>query len=366
MIDSKRQHENAMIASVVAGDASAWDWLHNRYKALVWKFARRYKMPDQEVEDAAQIGFLALYEAAKRYNPANEFGASFMTFAHRWVSGRMLSEQRRGHLVRLPTRNEAGVRANHYLAVESIDESLGDDNRTVQSLLADPRSVDAGDDAAREEQVAHLRRCLSLMSPRERDVLLMRIDGHALHAIGDEYGVSKERIRQIEMAAMKRLKGIMERTPVGSPKLEVKTVEVNGTMDLVAALQQATDADIRKVDSEIATLKGKIGKLVSMRRVLVSLVHGKQKRAARVSDGQPHIGVHSPEKKAEMLARRTKIAAVILKNGGPMREGAISDAAGIEKGKLTCIYNHPWFKHVADGWTVTTQGKSESAKVAAA
>ena len=75
--------------------------------------------------------------------------------------------------------------------------------------VADEQGTPA-DSAALANDVDLLRACLGELSDRERDILLSRADGEILDVLAGEYGVSKQRISQIETKALDMLKELMQ------------------------------------------------------------------------------------------------------------------------------------------------------------
>jgi len=125
-------------------------------------------------------------------------------------------------LGRDPTREEVAERAG--LPIEkvrmlwavvkdplSIDSPRGEDgDATLGDFVADTASVSAADEAAAGDLSVKVRALLGRLSPREAKVLRMRfgIDAraeHTLEEVGAVFGVTRERIRQIEVAALKKL-----------------------------------------------------------------------------------------------------------------------------------------------------------------
>ena len=99
----------------------------------------------------------------------------------------------------------------------SATPSEGEEAYMPEDYLADSRNDIAAIEEAewQEAREARMRQALVLLNDRERDILARRwlADDHqkaGLQELGDEYGVSAERIRQIETAAMKKLRKAIE------------------------------------------------------------------------------------------------------------------------------------------------------------
>ncbi len=95
----------------------------------------------------------------------------------------------------------------------SLETPVGsnDDSTELGDFLADESIVEPGDAASRELLREQIRKVLDFLSDREREVLEMRFglnDGkdHTLEEVGKSFGVTRERIRQIEAKALRKLR----------------------------------------------------------------------------------------------------------------------------------------------------------------
>ena len=95
----------------------------------------------------------------------------------------------------------------------SLETPVGsnDDSTELGDFLADESIMEPGDAASRELLREQIRKVLDFLSDREREVLEMRFglnDGkdHTLEEVGKSFGVTRERIRQIEAKALRKLR----------------------------------------------------------------------------------------------------------------------------------------------------------------
>jgi RNA polymerase primary sigma factor len=213
---------------------------------LVTWIARRHVNRGLPLMDLVQEGNIGLMRAVEKFDWRR--GYKFSTYATWWIRqacSRALVDQ--GHLIRIPAHLADEVRrvlrAQRRLAGElrreptepELAERLGTPLaklRTVLELVRDPVSMDQpvgedGDatigDFLEDEQAvipleaaaaAELRQAteeaLSRLTPREADVLRLRFGvgqaaEHTLEEVGRKYQVTRERIRQIEAKALKKL-----------------------------------------------------------------------------------------------------------------------------------------------------------------
>lgn len=213
---------------------------------LVVFVAKRYRGMGMELSDLVQEGNLGLIEAVERFDPRRN--VRFSTYATWWIrqaitralsqklrtikvpfdklvvaraaiKARSLLEMRLGRkpateeIAREVGRpaQEVQVALNYLPRMESLDELLTDDGSPRWELQADPASHSPWDSALDRDRREKVRAILKRLPPRQRLILQMRFGigletEHSLAEIGELLRVSRERVRQLEMDALKRLR----------------------------------------------------------------------------------------------------------------------------------------------------------------
>ena len=240
--------EVSLAQRAAAGDELARRTLIESNLRLVIAIARRYTSTGVPLIDLIQEGNLGLMRAAEKFDYRR--GCHFGTYATWWIRqavSRAAGEQSR--LIHLPEHVATRLRKVRRIAAqlsqengldplpEQIAEACNMDLNEVVDLLGiieQPVSLDAPvDDEARysladtlEDSAApapaetasqhllgeELHRALALLTPRERSVITLRYgigDGRSrtLLEVGKELGISRERVRQLEVVALMKLRG---------------------------------------------------------------------------------------------------------------------------------------------------------------
>jgi len=219
---------------------------------LVVKIAREYEDYGMPLLDLINEGNMGLMKAVERFDPAK--GAKLSTYSAWWIKQaikRALANQSK--TIRLPVHvvdklfhmRHASVKLQETLGREPTDEELGEElglsGRKVAQLRTAairPASLEAplGDDETsriadviRDESadtpyeqlegktnIAMLRELVATLHPREAEILRYRfgLDGDTektLEDVGRKFGVTRERIRQIQNAALLKLRKQIEK-----------------------------------------------------------------------------------------------------------------------------------------------------------
>ena len=246
------QEEIELAARIKKGDKKAREQMIKANLRLVVKIARDYEGIGLPLLDLISEGNIGLMKAVERFDPAK--GGKLSTYGSWWIKQsikRALANQSKTirlpvHLVdKISKMRRTAMRLQEELGREPTDDELGEElgitaARVAQMRMAAirPASLDApiGDEDSNNfaevvqdesadtpyEQLEEktvtrmLQEMVKTLDPREATILRARfgLDGGSqktLEEVGQKFGVTRERVRQIQNIALKKLRKMIEK-----------------------------------------------------------------------------------------------------------------------------------------------------------
>ena len=231
--------ESEITKRIADGDQKAIDTLVNANLRFVISIAKEYQGQGIPLVDLINEGNYGLIKAAKKFDHTRGF--RFISYAVWWVKQSILQSLcDNSRMVRLPVNitNQlskikkeisAFEQENHRMPINgemdlsvlnhptcgSLNDKINEDGDEVLDVIPDNTFIGPDEDIYSEDVLkSQLEKTLSVLSDREKDIIKMYfgLDGQpmTLEQIGEEYGLTKERIRQVKEKSLRKLRANSE------------------------------------------------------------------------------------------------------------------------------------------------------------
>jgi RNA polymerase primary sigma factor len=242
-----REEEQVLVAKMMEGDIDARNHLVEANLRLVVSMANHYNGLGLTFQDLIQEGNIGLMRATEKYDPSK--GYRFSTYAVCWIKQAMTRAiANQGRAIRLPAHvsenlyklkkvmreltvalstepsiaqiakamklpeDQVKTLMEHMDDVSSLDVTVGEDeDTTVGALIEDTTFQSPSAQIEASDMLNTVNAILDTLSEREADILRYRFGmkgdrPHTLEEIGQIYGLTRERVRQLEDKAMRKLR----------------------------------------------------------------------------------------------------------------------------------------------------------------
>ncbi|XVE61684.1 hypothetical protein DITRI_Ditri06bG0060000 [Diplodiscus trichospermus] len=247
---------SALQAELHSGNRSREKLIYANLRMVV-HVAKQYQGRGLSLQDLLQEGSMGLMKSVEKFKP--QVGCRFATYAYWWIRQNITkSIMQHSRTIRLPenvygrlskvldAKRSYIQEGNHYpskeelarrvgITVEKLDKLLSvtrmplsmqqpvwaDQDTTFQEITPDTGIEIPDVSVARQLMRLHVRKLLNVLSPKERRIIKLRFGielskQNSLSEIGDMFGLSKERVRQLEGRALYKLKQCLTKQGLGA------------------------------------------------------------------------------------------------------------------------------------------------------
>ncbi|MBA0800727.1 hypothetical protein Gohar_011145 [Gossypium harknessii] len=225
---------SALQAELHNGNRSREKLVYANFRMVV-HVAKQYQGRGMNLQDLLQEGSMGLIKSVEKFKP--QVGCRFATYSYWWIrqtiTKSIVQHSRTIRLPHCPSKEELATRAG--ITVQKLDKLLfttrtplsmqqpvwTDQDTTFQEVTLDTGIEIPDVSVAKQLMRQHVRNLLRVLSPKERKIIKLRFGieeskENSLSEIGNIFGLSKERVRQLESRALYKLKQCLVKQGLGA------------------------------------------------------------------------------------------------------------------------------------------------------
>ena len=248
------EEEIVLVEKTINGDEKAKEELIKKNLRFVVSVAKQYANPQNLLEDLVNEGNYGLIMAVDKFKP--EMGFKFISYAVWWIRKVILEHiNKYGRMVRIPANkindlskigkqiNELEQKLGRDVSIQEIEAEEGEydfldminsyhidsldkdmsgdesDSVTLADLMSDDSFGPTDNILLTQDLKKELNSLLNTLKPRDKDIMiaLFGLDGsqpRTLEDVGEQYGMTRERIRQIRERSLEKLRENIENTEI--------------------------------------------------------------------------------------------------------------------------------------------------------
>lgn len=213
-----KDEEKALARKTRAGDIEARNTLIISNLSFIIAMAFRFWRPGKSLMDLVSSGCIGAIIASRRYDPEKE--ARFLTYAGWWIMRGM---------------QYVDYYADKHPTVSLDDPLFDEEDSTRADLIIDETAFETSMDQVETESLLNYP---GLLTDRERVIIDGRFwEDRTLEQIGETLNIGKNRVRQLELKALRKIRNFIEKHGVEWDRVRLSKRTANAEAQCMALLQ---------------------------------------------------------------------------------------------------------------------------------
>jgi RNA polymerase sigma factor (sigma-70 family) len=162
---------------------------------------------NMDLDDLLQIGRIGLWECKKNFD---ENKGTFSTYAVKYIRLSFMRElKRKGHLIRIPAHHD--IKDYDFVFIPG-DKPANDEGENIFTIISSGYDLENEviEQMDLEQRIKKLKEVVTTLSPKDREIVIMRSRGKTLQEIGNKHGVTRKAISHKYLTLIKRMKAKIE------------------------------------------------------------------------------------------------------------------------------------------------------------